>query len=103
MEDLPKTTQSISQPDVSRPRHQATADPPKDVDDEVMAHFNDPNWDFEANSSTLSISNDDVEDRQRSKSFNRKDASTEADTEFELSSWHIHDPKAIYSAEATRA
>jgi hypothetical protein len=103
MEDPPKTTQSIGQSDVSQLRYQATApDVPKDVDDEVMAHFNDPNWDFETNSSTLSISTGGVEHRRQSSSFNSKDACTEADTEFQVSSWRVHDLKADYSSEAIK-
>ena len=100
MEDPPKTTQSIGQSDVSQLRYRATADVLKDVDDsdEVMAHFNDPNWDFETNSSTLSISTDGIEHRRQSSSFNSKDACTEADTEFQVSSWRIHDLKADYSS-----
>ena len=104
MEDPPKTAQSIGQSDISQLRYQATApDAPKDVNDEVMAHFNDPNWDFETNSSTLSVSTDGVEHRRRqASSFNSKTASTEADTEFQVSSWRIHDLKADISSEATR-
>ncbi|KAH9986091.1 OPT oligopeptide transporter [Russula compacta] len=58
--------QSITQSDTSRPRRQATApDVPEAVDDWVMAHFNDPNWNFEVNFSTLSISTNGVEHRRR--------------------------------------
>ena len=103
MEDPLKTTHSVSQSDVSQLRYRATApDVPEDVDDGVMAHFNDPNWDFEANSSTLSISTDGVEHRRWSRSLNRKGASTEADTESQVSSWRIHDSKADFSSEATQ-
>ena len=101
MENSLKTAQSISQSDVSQLRYQATPhDAPKDVNDEVMAHFNDPNWDFE-NSSILSSSTVCVEDRRWFKSLNSTDASTEADIEFQVSSWRVHDPMAVYSSKDT--
>jgi hypothetical protein len=36
-------------------------DVPEDVEDEVMLHFSDPDWGYQANSSGVSISTDSVE------------------------------------------
>ena len=59
------TVQSIGQSDIAHLRYQHTAlDVPEDVDGGLIAHFNDPNLDFEANSSTLSASADGVEHRR---------------------------------------
>ena len=93
-------TQSIGQSGVSQLRYQAAApDAPKDVEDEVMAHFNDPNWDFETNSPTLSISTGGVVHKRQLSLFNSRDASTEGNTEFQVSSWRVHDLKAAYLSE----
>ena len=65
MEDPQKTLQSICQSDIAHLRYQHTAlDVPEDVDGGLMAHFNGPNLDFEANSSTLSTSADGIEHRR---------------------------------------
>ncbi|KAH9964746.1 hypothetical protein BJV74DRAFT_870351 [Russula compacta] len=80
MEDPPRTTQFFNQSDTPQLRYQAAnPDVLEDVDDGLMAHFNDANWGSEANSSTLSASTDGVDHRRRSRSFNRKGAGTEAD------------------------
>lgn len=97
MEDYRKTTGSASVSDVTQPRHRySVPDVPEDVED-VMQHFNDPNWDFhQANASTLSISTDGVEHKRWSKSSTFMGAgSSEMDTEFQ-------DSKADFSSEATQ-
>lgn len=97
MEDYSKTTGSASVSDVTQPRHRySVPDVPEDVEDlDVMEHFNDPNWDFNANSSTLSISTDGVEPKRWSKSSTFMGAGSEMDTEFQ-------DSKADFSSEATQ-
>jgi hypothetical protein len=96
MEDYSKTTGSASVSDVTQPRHRySVPDVPEDVEDELMQHFNDPNWDFQANSSTLSISTDAVEHKRWSKSSTFMGAGSEMDTE-------LQDSKADFSSEATQ-
>jgi hypothetical protein len=103
MEDPMETTpHSARLSDLARLRHrQSDPDSPIDVEDELMLHFNDPNWDFRANSETLSISTDAVENKRRSKTSTHMSvgASTEVDTESQISSWRIHDAKAYISSE----
>ncbi len=101
MEDPIETTpHSASLSDLARLRHrQSVPDVPMDVEDELMLHFNDPNWDFRANSETLSISTDGVENKRWSKTSTHMGASTEVDTESQISSWRIHDSKADISSE----
>ena len=92
MEDTLKSAASASLSDVNQLRHRQTVpDVPEDIDD----HFNDPNWDFNANSSTLSISTDtdDIEPKRWSKSSTYMGASS--DTE-------MQDSKADFSSEATQ-
>jgi len=94
------TPHSASLSDLARLRHrQSIPDVPMDVEDELMLHFNDPNWDFRANSETLSISTDGVENKRWSKTSTHMGASTEVDTESQISSWRIHDSKADISSE----
>jgi hypothetical protein len=97
MEDSYKTTGFASLSDVNQLRHrQSVPDVPEDVDD-IMRHFNDPNWDFQANSSTISISTDSdgVEPKRWSKSSTYMGGSSEVDTE-------IQDSKADFSSETTQ-
>jgi len=97
MEDHLERTASLS--DVAHLRHrQSVPDVPEDIEDEIMRHFNDPNWDFQANSSTFSLSSDGVERKRWSKSSTHMGASTEVDTESQISSWRIHDSKAEFSS-----
>jgi len=72
-----------------------------DAEDELMLHFNDPNWDFRANSETLSISTDAVENKRWSNTSNHMGASmdSEVDTESQILSWRIYDSKAYISSE----
>jgi len=95
MEDSIKTTGFTSLTDVNQLRHrQSVPDVPEDV--EEMLHFNDPNWDFQANSSTISISTDSgVEPKRWSKSSTYMGGSSEVDTE-------IQDSKADFSSETTQ-
>jgi hypothetical protein len=96
------TPHSASLSDLARlRRRQSVPDTPIDVEDELMLHFNDPNWDFRANSETLSISTDAVENKRWSKTSTHMpvDTSTEVDTESQISSWRIHDSKADISSE----
>jgi hypothetical protein len=103
MEEFLKDTRSVSLSDVAHLRHrQSVPDVPEDVEDELMLHFNDPNWDFEANSSTISISTDGVEPKRWSKSSTHMGASTEPDTESHVSSWPVQDSKGDFSSEATQ-
>lgn len=96
MEDSSKVTGSTSLSDIAQLRHRfSVPDVPEDVEDELLAHFNDPNWDFQANSSTLSISTDGVEPKRWSKSSTYMGPGSEADTE-------IQDSKADFSSEATQ-
>jgi hypothetical protein len=99
MEDTLKSAASASLSDVNHLRHRQTVpDVPEDIEDELMQHFNDPNWDFHANSSTISIStdSDDLEPKRWSKSSTYMGAtSSEMDTE-------IQDSKADFSSEATQ-
>jgi len=94
-------TASLS--DVAHLRHrQSVPDVPEDIEDEIMRHFNDPNWDFQGNSSTISLSSDGVERKRWSKSSTHMGASTEVDTESQISSWRIHDSKAEFSSDDTQ-
>ena len=105
MEDLPKPIDSVTMSvsvssDIAHLRHQrpeSDPDVPEDIEDELMLHFNDPNWDFRDNSSTLSISTDGVESQRWSKSSDHTGAVTEVNTDSHISSWHIHDPTADFS------
>ena len=105
MEDPSKTTDSVTisagvSSDIAHLRRlQSDPDVPEDVEDDIMTHFNDPNWDFRDNSSTLSISTDGVESQRGSKNSDPMRAGTEVNTESRLSSWHIHDPKADFSSK----
>lgn len=100
MEETLKTVHSASLSDVAHLRHrQSVPDVPEDVEDELMRHFNDPNWDFQANSSTISISTDGVEPKRWSKSSTHMGASTDVDTESQVSTWRIHDSKADFVSE----
>lgn len=97
MEDIPGMPTSASLTDVNQLRHrQSVPDVPEDVEDDFMRHFNDPNWDFRANSSTVSITTDtdDLQPKRWSKST-YMGASSEMDTE-------IQDSKADFSSEATQ-
>lgn len=100
MEDSLKT-ESPSVSDIPNLRHRfSVPDVPEDVDDDVLLHFNDPNWDFQENSSTLSISTDGVVHRRWSKTSSNLGASTDVDTESHASSWPVRDSKADFSNEA---
>jgi len=103
MEDPSKSTDSVTDPvsipsDIVHPRHrQSVPDVPEDID-EIIVHFNDPNWDFRDNSSTLSISTDGVESQRLSNISGRAGAAgTEVNTVSHIPSWHIYDPKADLS------
>jgi hypothetical protein len=103
MEETLKTVHSASLSDVAHLRHrQSVPDVPEDVEDELMRHFNDPNWDFRANDSTISISTDGVEPKRWSKSSTRMGASTDVDTESQVSTWRIHDSKADFVSEESQ-
>lgn len=81
-------------------RHRySVPDVPEDVEDELMLHFNDPNWDFEADASTVSISTDGIEHKRWSKSSGM---GVSTDTESQISSWPMPDSKAEFSSEATQ-
>jgi len=105
MEDPSKTADSVTDSvngssDIAHLRRlQSDPDVPEDVEDDIMTHFNDPNWDFRDNNSTLSIPTDGVESQRWSKISGRMGAGAEVNTESRLSSWHIHDPKADFSSE----
>ena len=81
-------------------RLQSDPDVPEDIEDEIMLHFNDPNWDFRDSSSMLSISTDgvDSESRRSSKISGHTSAGTAVNTESHASSWHVNDPKADFSS-----
>jgi hypothetical protein len=101
------TSHSASLSDLARLQHrQSVPDAPDaPMDDELMLHFNDPNWDFRANSDTLSISTDVVEIKRWSNTSNHMGATScastdsEVDTESQISSWRIYDSKAYISSE----
>lgn len=95
MDDTFNPPPSASLSDVNHLRHRQTVpDVPDDIQDQLLEHFNDPNWDFNANSSTISISTDtdDLEPKRWSKSIG---ASSEMDTE-------LQDSKADFSSETTQ-
>lgn len=98
MEDTKQSAASASLSDVNQLRHRQTVpDVPEDIEDELIHHFNDPNWDFHANSSTISISTDTdgLDPKRWSKSSTYMGASSEMDTE-------MQDSKADFSSEATQ-
>ena len=103
MEDPSKTTDSVTisasvSSDIAQLRHQPSVpDVPEDIEDDVTLHFNDPNWDFQDNFSTLSISTDGAESQRISKISSRIGAGTEVNTVSHIPSWHIYDPKADFS------
>ncbi|KAH9050471.1 OPT-domain-containing protein [Lactarius hengduanensis] len=95
MEDYPNSAGS----DGAHLRHRySVPDVPEDVEDELMLHFNDPNWDLNANSSTVSISTDGMEKRWSKSSG----MGVSADTESQISSWPPPDSKADFSSETTQ-
>jgi hypothetical protein len=97
MEDILKSSTSASLTDIDELRHrQSVPDVPEDIEDELMHHFNDPNWDFHANSSTISLSTDfdEVQPKRWSRST-YMGASSDMDTE-------IQDSKADFSSETTQ-
>jgi hypothetical protein len=96
--DISKSTASASLSDINQLSHrQSLPDVPEDIEDELMHHFNDPNWDFLANSSTVSISTDSdgLEPKRWSKSSTYMGGSSEMDTE-------MQDSKADFSSETTQ-
>ena len=105
MEDPSKTTDFVTSsvsmssdiPDLRR--IQSDPDVPDDIEDDPMLHFNDLNWDFRDNSSTLSISTDGVESQRWSTISGRTGTVTEAKTDSRVSTWHVHDPKAYFSSK----
>lgn len=105
MEDPSKTTDfvtsfvSMSSDIPNLRRIQSDPDVPDDIEDDPMLHFNDPNWDFQDNSSTLSISTDGVESQRWTTISDRTGTDTEAKTESRVSTWHVHDPKAYFSSK----
>ena len=80
MDDHLERTAGLS--DVAHLCHrQSVPDVPEDNEDGIMRHFNDPNWDFQANSSTFSLSSDGIERKRWLKFSTHMGASTEVDTE----------------------
>ena len=54
---MEETARSAGLSNITQPYHLfSVSDIREDIEDEIMRHFNDPNWDFQDNSSTLSIS-----------------------------------------------
>ncbi|KAI9462332.1 OPT-domain-containing protein [Lactarius psammicola] len=99
MEDY-LNTRSPTESDAAHLRHRhSVPDVPEDVEDELMLHFNDPNWDFEADSSTVSISTDGVVHKRWSKSSG---TGVGTDTESQISSWPAPESKADFSSDATQ-
>jgi|SRR5712671_878142 len=97
-----KSPQSVTLSDVSDLRHrQSVPDVPEDVQDDLMRHFNDPNWDFQANSSTVSISTDGVEEHTTRWSKSSVHMGAATDTESQSSGWPIQDSKLDFSSETT--
>ena len=106
MEDPSKTTDfdsvvvpvSVSSYIVQPHHRQSLPDVPEGIQDDIMLHFNDPNWDFRDNSSTQSISTDGMEAQRLSKISGRTGAGTEVNTVSHIPSWYVHDPKAYFSS-----
>lgn len=95
------TTRSSNGSDVAHLRHRhSVPDVPVDVEDELLQHFNDPNWDFEAETSTVTITTTrdglPVLKRRWSKSSG---VGAGTDTESQISSWPASDSKADFSSE----
>ena len=83
--------------DVAHLRHRhSVPDVPEDVEDELMLHFNDPNWDFNAETSTVSMSTAVIENKRWSKSSGM---GVGTDTESQISSWPAPDSKTDFSSE----
>jgi hypothetical protein len=99
MEDHLEPTVSLS--DVAQLHHrQSVPDIPEDIEDEIIRHFNDPNWDFQVQkNSAISISSDGVVSKRWSKSSTHLGASTDVETGSQISSWRIHDSKADFSSD----
>jgi hypothetical protein len=96
MEDFSKTD-SPSVFDTPRLHHRTTIpDVPQDIDieDEFMLHFNDPNWDYQPNSSTVSTWTDSEECHPSTNLSVDMDSTTQFDTESPLSSSFKPGPKA---------
>ena len=107
MEDLSKPTQSARSFDPAHNHHRdSIPDVPEDIEDELMRHFNDPNWDFRANSSELimSISTDSIKHKRPSRSSTHAGTSTEVDPEprFEVPSQTIQDSTVNFTSGATQ-
>jgi OPT family small oligopeptide transporter len=96
MEDHRSSTGS----DAAHLRHRLSVpDVPEDVEDDLLQHFNDPNWDFGAETSTVSISSDGVVHKRWSKSSGM---GVGTDTESQISSWPTPDSKIDFSSETTQ-
>jgi hypothetical protein len=98
MEDY-LNTRSSNGSDLAHLRHrQSVPDVPEDVEDELMQHFNDPNWDFkESETSTVTITTDGVRVHRRWSKASGMGAGT--DTESRVSSWPASDSKADFSSD----
>ncbi|KAN0134939.1 OPT domain containing protein [Lactarius tabidus] len=98
MEDY-LNTRSSNGSDLANLRHrQSVPDVPEDVEDELMQHFNDPNWDFkEAETSSVTITTDGVRVHRRWSKASGMGAGT--DTESQISSWPASDSKADFSSD----
>lgn len=98
MEDFVNHSSSGSDAANLRHRH-SVPDVPEDVEDELLRHFNDPNWDFDTEASTVSISADGIEHKRWSKSSGM---GVGTDTESQISSWPTPDSKVDFSSETTQ-
>ena len=103
--DDPKTTDSVTIPvsvpaDVAHPRHQRSVpDVPEDIEDEIILHFNDPNWDFRDTSPTLPIPTDGVALQRFSTISSHIGTRTEGQAESRVSPWHTPGSRADFSSE----
>ncbi|KAI0067959.1 OPT-domain-containing protein [Artomyces pyxidatus] len=82
---------------------QSMPDVPEDVEDDLMLHFNDPNYDFDAASSTESWSSEGVEEKAKwTNSSLGFSGSTDVDTESQVSSsWRSPESKLDISSRET--
>ncbi|KAH9955915.1 OPT oligopeptide transporter protein-domain-containing protein [Russula dissimulans] len=106
MEDLSKTTQSARPSDRAHIHGQdLIPDVPKDIEDELMRHFNDPNWDFRAKSSelTMSISSDGTRHEPWSRSSTHTtNMEVASESRFEVSSQTMQDSDVNFISGETQ-
>jgi len=103
MEGPSNTTQSTGPADYAQLHHRDTIpDVPADVQSDLMLHFNDPNWDFQTNASTPSISAQGRRRERRSASAHvGSSTGVDRESQFEATSQPIQESDVDVPSEVT--